>query len=1283
MLYRRNILFSLSLVYNNSKTKNCSMCFLTALKNKKSLIIFLLFLTSFAFPQKPVLMLPSAHDVECFDVSPNQKYLLTAGEDIKLWDVESSRELANFYLPFNAIPSYYTDEFGFEHMQGYIVLCVNSLKFISDSTFLAFLNNGYIIGWNINTGNIISKTDIKDYSDILKKEGNDIDGFIAGNKIYFQGKSTNNINYTGIFDIGQKKIISDPDTSIDLNQTKLPDDNTFLIEYSTNPNCLIKYDTSLRKLAQSGIFLSPVLSFDLSNDKHYVVTMHEDNTIRIWDTGSLKNIFDMSFPVKQFDSIRKWNGDQQYYDFIKRYETNVFFIDNRLFIGLSREVSLSGYSNVWQKLYTYEIVGDSLHPLKGIDFDVISNSLNKILPGKEKMMVLCDISGFYLMDAISGKLKKHFSTYINYIDNLSYSEKDKTLYTIEPVTMDSAYCYSWDVMDPVKLKHISEPVSEVFDLGSFWVNNMNSKIISYTTQNNDTLSDNVVNILDVKSGKILMTCSIDYNNHNKIYWHLSGDENYILASGLYDDINRYKYKLWDLRTQQLLLDTATYRAICIVPEKKYYFSADSKNIFTYSLFTDSVINKISNNYKIALINYHSKEGWLVQVSNDSIILLDEQLSEICKFYDPKASGGVRLYYMAFSPDKDKVFLYGSNRKGVDIYNCSTHSFSRLEDTVSVSTLIFSSDQKYIITVDRFQRIKFWTGNTFEELCSLYSLDSVNWAVTTPNGLFDASPGAMEKMYFVQGLEIIEFKQLKDIYYEPGLWKKVMEGEKLREVKTLDITLPLYPLISKASINSDGMLNIELTNQGGGIGPVSIRINGKEVSADARGEDIDPDAESAILKFNVSKSPLLLPGDSNEVEIYAYNKDGFLVSRGVKVTYIGGEKKTVIPHIYIVACGVSDYTGESIDLKFAAKDAENIASAMELSANRLFGKDNTTVYHYTTDQESEQLQPTKANITDAFNEISKIAISSDIFVLYLSGHGINWGGTDGDFFYLTKDAYTASPDAYNIESVRKSVSISSNEITELLKTIPALKQVIIIDACASGKLIDEVNLLNQKDIPSSTIRALDRLSNRTGTHIISGCASDAESYEASRFGQGLLTYALLEGMKGSALRENKYVDVVKLFQNAADRVPQLAEGIGGIQQPKIFSVSESFDIGELLDDDKSKIALASEKTMFIKCSFQEEDSFDDILGLAKDVDEAMLSASQTENENSFIFIESDDYADACRIRGRYSLKGNEIEVKINIFKNDEIINSFTVNGTKSGIQKIIEEIVSNAKEITKN
>jgi len=68
------------------------------------------------------------------------------------------------------------------------------------------------------------------------------------------------------------------------------------------------------------------------------------------------------------------------------------------------------------------------------------------------------------------------------------------------------------------------------------------------------------------------------------------------------------------------------------------------------------------------------------------------------------------------------------------------------------------------------------------LISFYYIGLNDWVTVHPSGLFDASPGAMEHLYFVQDEEIIELDSLKDKYYEPGLWEKVMSGEPLRVVE---------------------------------------------------------------------------------------------------------------------------------------------------------------------------------------------------------------------------------------------------------------------------------------------------------------------------------------------------------------------------------------------------------------------------------------------------------------------------------------------------------------------
>jgi hypothetical protein len=234
--------------------------------------------------------------------------------------------------------------------------------------------------------------------------------------------------------------------------------------------------------------------------------------------------------------------------------------------------------------------------------------------------------------------------------------------------------------------------------------------------------------------------------------------------------------------------------------------------------------------------------------------------------------------------------------------------------------------------------------------------------------------------------------------------------------------------------------------------------------------------------------------------------------------------------------------------------------------------------------------------------------------------------------------------------------------------------LIIDACASGKLVD--NLAEKRDISSSVIKAMERMKDRTGLHIITGSAADAVSYEASRYGQGLLTYSILAGMRGLALKDNKSVDINLLMQHAREMVPKLAEGIGGIQEPRIFSPkgAESFDIGILDDVEKSIIPLAQVKMIFVNSVFMDVSELSDHLGLAELVDEKLSEISENKSNNRLIFWNVKTYPGANKVSGTYTLNGENIEVTFKILQDKNTIKSFTKQGTKSKLNLLIDEIM---------
>jgi len=366
-------------------------------------------------------------------------------------------------------------------------------------------------------------------------------------------------------------------------------------------------------------------------------------------------------------------------------------------------------------------------------------------------------------------------------------------------------------------------------------------------------------------------------------------------------------------------------------------------------------------------------------------------------------------------------------------------------------------------------------------------------------------------------------------------------------------------------------------------------------------------------------------------------------------------------------GTGKYMNSSINLKYPEKDATSMSTALKLGAEQLFGADNTHIYTLTT---GDAERPTKARIKGVFTEIATKATSSDIIVIYLSGHGIAWGGERGDFYYLTTDATAANAEAFNDEVLRRNYTISATEFTEYLKAIPANKQVMIIDACSSGKAVD--NLMTARDIDVSQIKAIDRMKDRTGMFVISGSTADAVSYEASRYGQGLLTYSVLQAMKGAALRDGQFFDVNTIMNYCRENVPRLAAGAGGIQKPQLLvPKGGSFDIGKVDEAARTLIPLSNMKPVFVRTSFIDSDAVFDDLNLSKSVDSELNEISVLGSDAPIVFLDTREFPDAYRLSGMYTQSNGVITLKLKIKGPKESEHTLTAPNKEALIEKVLE------------
>jgi len=479
----------------------------------------------------------------------------------------------------------------------------------------------------------------------------------------------------------------------------------------------------------------------------------------------------------------------------------------------------------------------------------------------------------------------------------------------------------------------------------------------------------------------------------------------------------------------------------------------------------------------------------------------------------------------------------------------------------------------------------------------------------------------------------------------------------------------------------GTLRITLTDRGGGIGKVVMKINGKEVAADARGLAVDTDPRPEVMRLAVplAGDPRLIPGAANRVEVIAYNADGSLRSRGAVVQLqADGPAERPDPELWAAVVGTADYIGTEIDLRFAAKDAEAFSQALAVAADRLLGKNRVHIRTLSTDRPGAGDRPSKVNIEAAFKQIAAHARPTDLLVVYLSGHGVAPQGSD-EYYYLTADARSLELDD---PEVRRRDALSGAELAELIRAVPATgKQVLVLDTCAAGQGIKALG--QRRAVSGDQVRALERVKDRNGLHLLAGAAADASSYEASRYGQGLLTYSLLLGMTGPGLKGTE-LDVLTWFGYAVDEVPELARGIGGVQKPQLSSPREgaSFPLGRLEPEDRAKVPLPKARPLVLRATFQEQESFDDVLGLAGRVDELLRVASAKGDGVAPVFVDAREGEGAYRLAGRYRIEGNAVEVTVNVFRGSERVGRTLARGTRDQPAALAQGMVAEVSKLLK-
>ncbi len=305
----------------------------------------------------------------------------------------------------------------------------------------------------------------------------------------------------------------------------------------------------------------------------------------------------------------------------------------------------------------------------------------------------------------------------------------------------------------------------------------------------------------------------------------------------------------------------------------------------------------------------------------------------------------------------------------------------------------------------------------------------------------------------------------------------------------------------------------------------FQVDGQDVPT-KRGMKVVGDASAA------QQETIAIPAKDCRITVLGVAPDGTQHQSSVSVKYTG-QAKAAGTRLYVLAVGISDYSDDAMDLKLAAKDADDFA--------QLMAKQKGNLYSDVQVRSLLNSGATRSEIMEGLHWLSTAVTQHDRAMLFMAGHGDN---DKGSFFFLPSDA----------DVNRMMVTgIRWTEIQDTVNTMPC-QTVVFLDACHSG------GVTGRRSLPTDMSKVLtswQQTETTAGSAMFSSSTGKQYSQEKEEWGNGAFTKALLEGLSGKAIDEPYGpVTLKKLDAFIAERVKEIT---GGAQSPTTTATPDLPDI----------------------------------------------------------------------------------------------------------------------------
>jgi WD40 repeat protein len=602
----------------------------------------------------------------------------------------------------------------------------------------------------------------------------------------------------------------------------------------------------------------------------------------------------------------------------------------------------------------------------------------------------------------------------------------------------------------------------------------------------------------------------------------------IAPDGSVAAIGGYKHfvQLWDLRTgaTSMLYESSGPGVTAMG------FSPDSKRLVTGDEVGALAIFDVDRRVRTAATSNHRRivssvafspttAGEFASVAIDGSLLVSSVGSQ-----QPAReilAHETAVHSMAYTPDGKRLVTGAANG---EIRIWSVPDLKRLASanaqSSAVNTVAVSPDGRLIVTGGEDATVTFRRADTLQPLVTLVLFDTREWLAFTPEGFFDGTERAWQRVAFrfPQNPETVyEPEQFFNVFFEPGLLSMLTrEAVSLPEILRRNgspraasdleqLRRSALPSVSIRPMSKPGgrqtTVEVSVTDQGSGMQDLRVFRNRSLVYS----------ATGALPPQGVTKSfrvqvPVTVVAGENEITAYAFNRDNVRTKEAQVIARGPAEARP--GRVFVLGVGINRYASGR-NLTYAETD---VRTALEsLQARSMAG---SPVQAVPLSDESA----TVSNIKQALRRLSggdrqaRAPASFDRFqrsqpedsvIIYFAGHGI----VDGDRYYVLTHEYIPSPDGRVVEGAAG--TISDRELEGLLRGIDASRILLVLDSCFSGKLLDA----DETRPGPWNQRGLAQLAYEKGMYLVAAAQSYETAAEVSQLGHGLLTYALIrEGLE---------------------------------------------------------------------------------------------------------------------------------------------------------------------------